>query len=83
MAQHTFGDRVLASRLTTPSSMETWNTISTSTRSSGLFRMSNTANLVAFYDKNGLEARLALNWRKSLPQQKRDPGLLRSTTSWI
>ena len=36
--------------------------------------MSNTANLVAFYDKNGLQARLALNWReKFLSSAARDP----------
>ncbi len=36
--------------------------------------MSNTANLVAFYDKNGLQARMALNWREQfLSSAGRDP----------
>ena len=36
--------------------------------------MSNTANLVAFYDKNGLQARMALNWREQfLSSAARDP----------
>lgn len=45
--------------------------------------MSDTANLVAFYDKNGLQARIAYNWRdKYLQSPARDPRFVEEYFQW-